>query len=98
MADLVVCRAGMGTLTEVAALGKPTVIIPIPGSHQEENAVEFFKNNAAILVQEKNLNKDGFTHSIKELLSDKPQLDNLSRNIKQVLPLDAAQKIVKMII
>lgn len=98
VADLVISRAGMSVLTELAVLGKPAIIIPIPASHQEQNAIEFFKNNAALLVEEKNLTPAGFLEAIKELLADKVQLENLSRNIKKIMPADAAQKIVKMIL
>ncbi|OGY45953.1 MAG: undecaprenyldiphospho-muramoylpentapeptide beta-N-acetylglucosaminyltransferase [Candidatus Buchananbacteria bacterium RIFCSPHIGHO2_02_FULL_38_8] len=98
MADVVVCRAGMGTLTEVAALGKPTIIIPIPGSHQEENASEFLRNNAALVIEQKNLTAEGFVEAIKELLTDEVELNNLSQNIRQVMPSNAAEEIAKMII
>jgi len=98
VADLVVSRAGMSALTELSVLGKAAIVIPIAGSHQEENAVEFFKNNAILMVEEKNLNPEGFTVAIRELLSDHVQLDGLRRNIKTIMPSDAASRIVKIII
>src|SRR5207248_1725444 len=48
-ADLVVSRAGMGTLTELAALGKPALIVPMPRSHQLANA-RVFEALAAVEV------------------------------------------------
>ena len=43
-ATIVVSRAGMGTLTELAALGKPSLIVPMPGSHQWANAQAFARS------------------------------------------------------
>ncbi|MBI3290856.1 UDP-N-acetylglucosamine--N-acetylmuramyl-(pentapeptide) pyrophosphoryl-undecaprenol N-acetylglucosamine transferase [Candidatus Falkowbacteria bacterium] len=98
VADLVVTRAGMAALTELAALKKPIIAVPIPNSHQEDNAGLFAKNNAAIILAEDNLTARDFFEAIKETLADKPRLENLSRNIGKVLGTDAAEKIVKMII
>ena len=97
-ADLVVSRAGMSALTELAALAKPAVIIPISRSHQEENAAEFFRNNAIALLREENLNSEIFSQAIKEILFDKQELENLKRNIKKIMPSDAANSIIKMIL
>ena len=97
-ADLVVTRAGMSVLTEIAALQRPAIIIPIPHSHQEDNAVEFFRNNAAAVLQQEKLTPDIFFQAIKKLLADKVERDNLSRNVGKMLPTDAAEKIIKLII
>ncbi|MBT6691489.1 UDP-N-acetylglucosamine--N-acetylmuramyl-(pentapeptide) pyrophosphoryl-undecaprenol N-acetylglucosamine transferase [Candidatus Parcubacteria bacterium] len=51
-ADIVISRAGMSLITEVAALKKALVLIPIPDSHQERNAAFFAKKNAAIMVKQ----------------------------------------------
>lgn len=96
-ADLVVTRAGMGFLTELAALRKPVLIIPMPDSHQEKNAEEFFKNNAAQVLNEKTLTPEIFSQAIHDLLKDNVLLDNFRRNIQKVLPTDAAQKMVDII-
>jgi len=97
VADLVVSRAGMSVLSELAILGKPTIIIPIPNSHQQDNAVEFFKNNAALMIDESNLNARDFVAAIAEIINDKAQLSNLSDNIKKMMPVDAAKQIVEII-
>ena len=97
-ADLVISRAGMSVLTELAVLGKPAIVIPIPGSHQEENAVEFFKNNAIKILNENSLSAQNFLAAIKQLLFDRPELDNLSRNMAKIMPRNAAEKIAAMIL
>ncbi|MFA6215504.1 MAG: UDP-N-acetylglucosamine--N-acetylmuramyl-(pentapeptide) pyrophosphoryl-undecaprenol N-acetylglucosamine transferase, partial [Patescibacteria group bacterium] len=97
-ADLVVARAGMGTLTELAALAKPALIIPLPQSHQQENATEFFRHNAIAVVNEAGLEPKDFAQAIKQLLFDQAELANLSRNIGKIMPAKAAEKIAKMIL
>ncbi len=97
VADLVVSRAGLGTLTELAALGKPTILVPMPKSHQEDNAWYFKKNNAVEILDQEKLMSANFAASIKELLNDKARLDNLSRNIGNVMKLGAAGNMVEEI-
>ncbi|MFA6322322.1 MAG: UDP-N-acetylglucosamine--N-acetylmuramyl-(pentapeptide) pyrophosphoryl-undecaprenol N-acetylglucosamine transferase [Candidatus Buchananbacteria bacterium] len=96
-ADLVVTRAGLGILTESAALKKAILVIPMPHSHQEKNAEEFFRNNAAALLSEVNLTSDQLAQAIKSLLKDEVQLNNYRRNIAKVLPTDGSSKIVDII-
>lgn len=97
VSDLVVSRAGMGTLTELAVLGKPTILIPIPKSHQEDNAWYFKKRNAVCILDQEKLTSESFVAAVQELIGNKVELENLSKNIKEVMPADAAQKMVKII-
>lgn len=98
VADLVISRAGLGTLSELAMLGKPTVLIPIPGSHQEDNAYYFKKQNAVVIWDERNITPENFSEAIRELLNNKVELESLGRNIKGVMPADAAKKITDEIL
>lgn len=95
--DLAVTRGGMATLTEFAALAKPTLIIPMPGQ-QEENANEFFKNNAAAVIKQQNLNPENFVTAIKELLDSPNELETFRRNMPKVLDTKAAERIVNIIL
>ncbi|MFO0764987.1 MAG: UDP-N-acetylglucosamine--N-acetylmuramyl-(pentapeptide) pyrophosphoryl-undecaprenol N-acetylglucosamine transferase [Patescibacteria group bacterium] len=52
-ADVVITRAGLGSLSEIVALQKPCIIVPIPGSHQEANAQAFAKADAAIVLDQR---------------------------------------------
>jgi len=94
-ADVVVSRGGMSALTELAALRKPSIIIPIAGSHQENNATEFFKKNAIKILNQKKLTAENFSASIKHLVEDKVEQQNLSRNMEKVMLQDATQRILK---
>lgn len=98
IADLVVTRAGMSTLTEIAALQKPAIIIPMPDSHQEDNANQFFKDNAAAVVNQKNLTPDSFVLAVKTLLEDKDEMENFKRNIPKIIQTNAAKEIADMIL
>ncbi|MBI2459161.1 MAG: undecaprenyldiphospho-muramoylpentapeptide beta-N-acetylglucosaminyltransferase, partial [Parcubacteria group bacterium] len=97
MADLAVTRAGLATLSELSYLAKPSIIIPIPESHQEANA-EFFKNRkAAIVIEQESLTAESFTKTIKDLLADKKLRDQLAVNMNQAMKPGANQAMVKII-
>ncbi|MEA1963288.1 MAG: UDP-N-acetylglucosamine--N-acetylmuramyl-(pentapeptide) pyrophosphoryl-undecaprenol N-acetylglucosamine transferase, partial [Patescibacteria group bacterium] len=69
-ADIIISRAGMGTLTELSYAAKPTILIPMPDSHQEENAEIFFKEEAAIVLSQKELDGGILLSNIKKILKD----------------------------
>lgn len=96
-ADLVVSRAGFSILTELAVLAKPVLLIPLPG-HQELNAQYFAKYNAAKVIRQANLNNQIFTKLILGLMSNPADLQNLSRNIHQMIDKDAAKRYVDLIV
>jgi len=92
-AALVVSRAGMSTLSELAALGKPALVVPMPDSHQQANAAAFAAQGAALVVEQRALRPDllvGMTHA---LLADEARREVLSRAISRAMPRDAAARI-----
>jgi len=96
-ADLVITRAGMGVLSELSYLGKPSIIIPLPGSHQEDNA-EFFRNKkAAIVVKQKYLTPENFTQMVKDLLSDEKSRGQLAMNMGQAMKKGAVFEIAEIV-
>ena len=92
-ATVVVCRAGLGTISELAALGKPVVIIPMPNSHQEDNADFVSEYNAAVVLDQTRLTAEQFTHRVLALLHNPVQQATLTENIQQLNPADAAERI-----
>ena len=83
-ADIVICRAGIGTLTELSALGKPAVVIPIPDSQQELN-VEYFKHYKAIIsLSQRELSAQSFIEEIRELIGDRESLKFLHTQIQKL--------------
>ncbi|MFC1613023.1 undecaprenyldiphospho-muramoylpentapeptide beta-N-acetylglucosaminyltransferase [Patescibacteria group bacterium] len=97
-ADLVITRAGMGVLSELSILGKPTIIIPIPDSHQELNANYFADRKSAIVLAQKKLTSEILSDNIKKILSDENKQKELSKNIKNIMPADGAHKIADIIL
>jgi UDP-N-acetylglucosamine--N-acetylmuramyl-(pentapeptide) pyrophosphoryl-undecaprenol N-acetylglucosamine transferase len=97
VADLIISRAGLSTLSELAVLGKPTILIPLPG-HQEDNAAYFRRNNAAVVLSQKDLISEDLVGVIKTLINNKTELETLGRNIKKIMPPDAAEKMAKVIL
>ncbi len=72
-ADLVISRAGAMTLTEIASLGKPAILIPFPGAtdnHQYKNAKVLADAGAAILVEEATMTEQGLCDAVERLYRD----------------------------
>lgn len=95
-ADVVICRCGAITLSEVQALGKPSVLIPSPNvaeNHQYHNAMALVQNNAAIVIEEKDLTETSVTEAVDKLLSDKVLLDNFAKNAKKMAITDSNERI-----
>ena len=100
-ADVVISRSGAITVSEIAALGKPSVLIPSPNvvrNHQEQNAREFEKNSAALVITEAELTDDLLYTTLTELLSDSERLENMSQNLKKMARVDALEKIYELMI
>ncbi|MFH1308506.1 MAG: undecaprenyldiphospho-muramoylpentapeptide beta-N-acetylglucosaminyltransferase [Patescibacteria group bacterium] len=79
-ADLIINRSGAGSIFEIAALGKPSILIPISKSaqdHQRKNAYEFAKNDKAIVIEQENLIPNLFLETIFNLLNDPNKLKQM---------------------
>lgn len=96
-ADLVVCRAGMSTLTELVFFQKPAVLIPLPHSVQMDNASAFGRRNAVEILNQEETDAATLLQTIQDLLSNKPLLKNMSKNISRVLPSHANEKMLQEI-
>ncbi len=99
-ADVVVSRAG-SQIAELAALGKPAVLIPLPESandHQFENAYAYAKTGAAIVIEEENLLPGIFISQVNKLLNDPALLQRMSQAARTFYKADAAELIAKDVI
>ncbi len=99
-ADLVICRAGASSLSEIQAMGKPSILVPYPyaaENHQYYNAMELVKNNAAILIEEKDFTGERLIKEIDALLADRSRLEELGANAKKMAIYDATERIVSCI-
>jgi len=98
VADVVVCRAGIGTLTELSALGKAAVVIPIPGSQQEQNVEYFNTKHAIIPMRQIDLSAQGFIEELRELLADKQVLVYLQHQIKLFSFAGARERLANIVL
>ncbi len=96
-ADLVVSRAGAGSIAELCLLGKPAVLVPSPNvaeDHQTKNAMALVKKGAAVCVKDADASQELVSTALG-LLDDKEKLENLSRNIARLAVRDSADKIAE---
>lgn len=99
-ADLVVCRCGAITLSEIQVMSKPSVLIPSPNvaeNHQYHNAMALVNNKAASVIEEKDLTPERLTEEIDKLLQNKELLKNYSENAGKMAITDANDRIYKVI-
>ncbi len=97
-ADVVVARGGMGTITELAALAKPAIIIPLPESHQEDNAAYLERKQAAVILSQAGLTMGVFVDTLRQLLAAADKRNALGKNLQALMTTGAAEKVVAEII
>ncbi|OHB21928.1 MAG: undecaprenyldiphospho-muramoylpentapeptide beta-N-acetylglucosaminyltransferase [Parcubacteria group bacterium RIFCSPLOWO2_01_FULL_48_18] len=79
-ADIVISRAGSGSIFEIAAFAKPSILIPISasaGDHQRLNAIAYFKAGCCIYLEEENLLPHLFLDQLNELLVDRQRREKM---------------------
>ncbi len=99
--DLIVGRAGSGTIFEISALGKPSILIPIPEAaqnHQVKNAYSFAQNEASLIIEEINFTPHFFLERIKYLFSHPSQLEKMGKRAKEFSKPRAAKIIAEYIV
>ena len=99
VADVVISRAGAGTISELCLLGKASVLVPSPNvaeDHQTKNAMSLVENQAALLIKDADSKEQLWPETFK-LLADKQRLNSLSENIRKLAKPNAAKEIVDVI-
>ncbi|NLZ74760.1 UDP-N-acetylglucosamine--N-acetylmuramyl-(pentapeptide) pyrophosphoryl-undecaprenol N-acetylglucosamine transferase [Candidatus Falkowbacteria bacterium] len=96
-ADLIVSRCGLSALTEIAFYAKPAILIPIPHSHQEDNADFFRDKKAAIVLDQEQLSAKSLSAEIKTVLENEKLRAELSDNISQSMKPAGAENITAII-
>lgn len=100
-ADLVICRAGASSLSELQALGKASILIPSPNvaeNHQYHNAMALVEKDAARLIEEKNLTKEAMAEMFSSLVSDKEALMRIGQNARNMALINAKQHIAEIVV
>lgn len=97
IADIIISRAGMGTLIEIACLAKPLILIPLPNTHQKQNADIFQDKEAAVVLQQNLLSAEQLITQIKSLLDSAERRFALTANISKILKKDGGENMIKVI-
>ena len=95
-ADLVICRAGSSTLSELAAIAKPSILIPSPtatADHQTKNARVFANAGGAVLLPEKECSGEKLYEAAAELLTHPERRSDMARALSRLAIPDANEKI-----
>jgi UDP-N-acetylglucosamine--N-acetylmuramyl-(pentapeptide) pyrophosphoryl-undecaprenol N-acetylglucosamine transferase len=100
-ADLILCRAGASTISELTYMGKPVIMVPSPNvtnHHQERNARVLEKAGGAKVLLEGEFDAQSLLNMVQELLSDEAQLEAMSKAMRSLAVPDATDKICNMIL
>jgi UDP-N-acetylglucosamine--N-acetylmuramyl-(pentapeptide) pyrophosphoryl-undecaprenol N-acetylglucosamine transferase len=100
-ADLVLCRAGASTLSELLAIAKPSILVPSPNvtnHHQEKNAGVLAKSGGALLILEPDCTGDTLYDSASALLADGGKRAAMSRALSALALPDAAEHIYQTLL
>ncbi len=99
-ADLLVCRSGASTVGEITAAGKPAIFVPFPAAaddHQNVNARALERANAAVVVEESNLEAAYLVDTVAALISDARRLQGMSEAAKSLAHPKAVEEIAEMV-
>ncbi len=100
-ADVVVSRSGAITVSELAALGTPSILIPSPNvvrNHQEQNARAIEKSGGAEVITEAELTADLLFRKIKALIGDEARRASMSGNLRKIAKTNALEKIYQLML
>lgn len=99
-ADLVICRAGAITLSELQAQGRASILIPSPNvaeNHQYHNAMALVNRKAAAILEEKDLSGEVLCRKVEELFASPSTIPHLAENAKKMAILNANERIYHII-
>lgn len=98
--DLMVTRAGASTMSEILALGVPSIFIPSPyvtNNHQYKNAMDVVEKNAGLILEEKDMTRDNLINLIDKTLSNKEQYNMMKNNLKELGIKDSSSRIYEVL-
>lgn len=101
VSDLVITRAGAGTMSEIAAARKPAIVIPLSTSannHQRMNAYSLAKNGGCLVLEEENTGSNMLLEKIEEVMNNEELRQKMANNIGIFYHPDAADKIAEGVI
>jgi len=100
-ADFVIARAGAGTIFEVAAMGIPSILIPLPGAagnHQAKNAYTYSETGAAIVIEQGNLTANFFLATLRHLFINPEKIEKMKEEALRFSKPQSAKTIARDIL
>lgn len=94
-ADIIISRAGAGSVSELCIVGKPVILVPSPyvaEDHQTKNAKAIVEEHAALMIAQEDLKVD-FKNKFSQLIASKEKQEQLSMNIKKLVLVNATKEI-----
>ncbi len=98
IADIVICRAGLSTITELSTLKKVAIVVPMPDSHQLYNAEALAEQHAAIVFNQKLLTPELLVKEVRTLTYDGQRQNLLKESIYTIMPKNSTEKIANIIL
>ncbi len=99
-ADLVLSRAGAMTVSELAAAGRPSILVPFGAAaagHQLENARAIYRAGASIVIDEKDLEAETLAGTIAEIMKDRARLTAMAQKARSLAKPNAAADLAKLL-
>jgi len=100
-ADLIVSRAGSGSIFEIAAVGKPSILIPLPEAaqdHQVKNAYSYTENGACLVMEEANFTPRFFLEKLKYFFAHPKELEKMQKGAKEFAKPKAAKIVAEYLV
>ncbi len=100
-ADLIICRAGASTLSELCYAGKPAILVPSPNvtnNHQEKNARVLEKNGGSEVMLESEITSENLLQKIEALVSDCVRLESMGNHMKSLFKQNSSELIGQTIL
>ncbi len=100
ISDLIVCRSGAMTITEISIVGKPAIFVPLPSinaNRQEDNAMVLQKIGAAKIILNKDISGDTLANNIEDIIENELELDEMGRLANSIAPDNVENKIYEEI-
>jgi len=99
-ADLVLCRAGASTISELTAIAKPSILVPSPNvvaDHQTKNARVLEQAGGAVLLPESESSGEKLYQAAASILNDKARREAMSAALREMAVADAAEQIYSVL-
>ena len=96
ISDLLVCRSGAMTITEISIVGKPAIFIPLPSmsaNRQEDNALVLKKLGAAKIILNKDMCAEKLSEEIDDIICDGLELEEMGKIANQIAPSNVEDRI-----